>query len=243
MRTILDAACPLDEILRLRDCATESELQTALGQLTRRLGFDSFLYGGRFPLGPQQHLDRIVTSYDAAWRLRYQTLGFAELDPTVRHAVSSILPLVWHDDMYVGADQAHFREEAQAHGIVSGATFPTHSREGETSLVSLALKDGSAQARELITDTLQWGVMISTFAHDAMRRLSRCHVQDQTPSLTARELEALRWVASGKTTWEISKILNISEHGVVHHMRSVMKKFDVASRHQAAARALALGLL
>jgi LuxR family quorum-sensing transcriptional regulator LasR len=50
-------------------------------------------------------------------------------------------------------------------------------------------------------------------------------------------------VADGKSSWEISVILGISEHGVVHHMRNCMSKFGVHSRHLAVARATACGLL
>ena len=67
------------------------------------------------------------------------------------------------------------------------------------------------------------------------------------PSLRAilkkRETEVLQWISNGKSTWEISKLVGISEHGVVHHVRNVLTKFDVASRHQAVAKAVAHGLL
>ena len=62
-------------------------------------------------------------------------------------------------------------------------------------------------------------------------------------ALTARELEVLRWVALGKTSWEAGQILGISEHGISHHMRNVMRKLDVGNRLQAVRTAIALGLL
>jgi len=63
------------------------------------------------------------------------------------------------------------------------------------------------------------------------------------PKLTKRETEVLRWIAAGKSTREISTLLNISEHGVIHHVRNLLLKFAAKSRHQVVLKAFALGLL
>jgi LuxR family quorum-sensing transcriptional regulator LasR len=76
-----------------------------------------------------------------------------------------------------------------------------------------------------------------------MRRIVKAQRMAPAPRLTTREAEVLNLVAAGKSTWEISRLLNISEHGVSHHVRNVLVKFDVGSRHQAVAKAVAFGLL
>jgi len=53
----------------------------------------------------------------------------------------------------------------------------------------------------------------------------------------------LRWTADGKSAWAVGKILHTSEHNVNYHLRRIMRKFGAASKHQAAAKARALGLL
>jgi DNA-binding NarL/FixJ family response regulator len=53
--------------------------------------------------------------------------------------------------------------------------------------------------------------------------------------LTARELEVLRLVASGKTNREISEELVISEHTVARHMQNIFAKLGVSSRTAASA--------
>lgn len=244
MRGVLDGSGHLDRVMRLRECTSELQLQNELISISNYLGFGSFIYGGRFPSGPTHHVDRIITSYSAPWRHKYQVEQFAEIDPTVQHAIASIVPLIWTEEMYTSPQQQIFREEARAFGIASGVSFPVHSREGDVALVSLAMPDASPEAQALVLENITWGALIATFAHDAMRTIAKRGVAAQDrPVLTRREMEALKWVASGKTTWEISKLLSISEHGVVHHVRSVMQKFDVTSRHQAAARAVALGMI
>ena len=61
--------------------------------------------------------------------------------------------------------------------------------------------------------------------------------------LTARELECLQWSAIGKSSWEISSILRISESAVNFHMANIRAKFDVSSRRQAVAQAIRFGLI
>ncbi len=61
--------------------------------------------------------------------------------------------------------------------------------------------------------------------------------------LTARELECLQWSAIGKSSWEISTILNISESAVNFHMANIRSKFNVSSRRQAVVQAIRYGLI
>jgi diguanylate cyclase (GGDEF)-like protein len=61
--------------------------------------------------------------------------------------------------------------------------------------------------------------------------------------LTPRELECLQWSAIGKSSWEISGILAISESAVNFHMANIRSKFGVNSRRQAVAQAIQYGLI
>ena len=56
--------------------------------------------------------------------------------------------------------------------------------------------------------------------------------------LTARERDALSWVAEGKSDWEISVILGLSETTVRFHVDNARKKLGAVNRAQAVARLL-----
>jgi LuxR family transcriptional regulator, activator of conjugal transfer of Ti plasmids len=60
---------------------------------------------------------------------------------------------------------------------------------------------------------------------------------------TRRERECLEWVARGKSSWDISIILNISENTVNFHLKNTMKKLGASRRSVAAIRAIELGLI
>jgi DNA-binding NarL/FixJ family response regulator len=60
--------------------------------------------------------------------------------------------------------------------------------------------------------------------------------RDEHPrGLTAREVEVLRLVASGKTNRDIAVELVISEHTVARHLQNIFAKLDVSSRSAATA--------
>jgi len=61
--------------------------------------------------------------------------------------------------------------------------------------------------------------------------------------LTAREVEVLRFVASGKSNRDIAGALHLSEHTVARHMQNILAKLGVSSRAAATSSALKQGLL
>jgi transcriptional regulator EpsA len=70
--------------------------------------------------------------------------------------------------------------------------------------------------------------------------------QDHGPArfdITERQREILKWIAAGKSNWEIGKILLISEFTVKNHVQNVLKKLSVTTRAQAATKAISCGLI
>jgi len=61
--------------------------------------------------------------------------------------------------------------------------------------------------------------------------------------LTQRETECLTWTANGKTSWEISVILGVSESTATFHLRNAATKLKASNRTHAAVKALHLGLI
>jgi DNA-binding CsgD family transcriptional regulator len=60
--------------------------------------------------------------------------------------------------------------------------------------------------------------------------------------LSPRELECLSWCAAGKTAWETSQILGISEWTVVYHLEKLKRRLGISRKHQLVAEAANLGL-
>lgn len=77
--------------------------------------------------------------------------------------------------------------------------------------------------------------------HQALLRSGRSR-RERSP-LTTRETEVMRWVRQGKSTWDISAILSISERTVKFHVGNALQKLDATSRAHAVAIALEQGLI
>ena len=56
--------------------------------------------------------------------------------------------------------------------------------------------------------------------------------------LTPRELEILRWIALGKSNFEVGAILRISPLTVKNHVQKILRKLNVVNRTQAVGKAL-----
>lgn len=62
-------------------------------------------------------------------------------------------------------------------------------------------------------------------------------------TLSIREKEVLDWLKEGKTSWDISAILKISERTVNFHVTNILRKLQVVNRAQAVAVAIRSGLV
>ena len=63
------------------------------------------------------------------------------------------------------------------------------------------------------------------------------------PRLTQRERDCMAYVVLGKTDWEISTILSLSQTTVRFHVDNARRKLGAATRAQAAACFVLWGLL
>ncbi|WP_333681947.1 LuxR C-terminal-related transcriptional regulator [Dyella sp.] len=61
--------------------------------------------------------------------------------------------------------------------------------------------------------------------------------------LSRREREILQWVAYGKTSYEISIIVGLSERTVNFHVAGAIAKLNAANRTHAAVKAALMGLI
>ncbi len=84
--------------------------------------------------------------------------------------------------------------------------------------------------------------LYSHMVHQKLRQVSAKPARPDSP-LTERERECLIWTSVGKTSVEIAKILNLSEHTVNHYLNNAARKFDAVNRTQAVAHGLRFGYI
>jgi DNA-binding CsgD family transcriptional regulator len=72
----------------------------------------------------------------------------------------------------------------------------------------------------------------------ALQNTISCRTKVDTQFLSQSELEVLKWLKEGKSSWEVSIILNRSERAVNFHINNILRKLNAANR----AHAVAIGL-
>ncbi len=179
---------------------------------------------------------QLIYEYDQQDMLSYST-HFEALR-------QSIQPRVWRTDMvdeYVITQSAvninRTREFLFDNNISMGFSFPVNCRNASKGAVMFMGDRG-----EIDDLSLAYLHTISSYAYDLICELTNNESRPNR-SLTQRECEILTWVANGKTSSEISQILNVSDHTVNAHLHSAMKKMDCVNRPQLVAKALRLGTI
>jgi LuxR family quorum-sensing transcriptional regulator LasR len=233
------------ELMQLLESKDPASWTRGLISLARAHGFDKVLYG----MVPSRHAKFenafLVSNYSREWREKYDANKLAYVDPTVSHCLASSLPIVWEPEAFSGPAQRALYEEACTHGIRSGVTFPIHGPGGEFGVISFAsdAKADSKFQRE-VQAVMPSLALIRDYAFESSLRLATpAPTAEVSPRLTRRELEVLKWVMAGKSSWEISRITSCSEATVNFHMANVRQKFNVNTRQQAVVKAIALGLI
>jgi DNA-binding CsgD family transcriptional regulator len=84
--------------------------------------------------------------------------------------------------------------------------------------------------------------LVAPHLHEALCRLHERDHHAPNP-LSERELEILRWIRAGRSSWQISMILSISEATVKFHIKNIMRKLDASTRTQAVASAMQRGYI
>jgi DNA-binding CsgD family transcriptional regulator len=161
--------------------------------------------------------------------------------PVLRRTDASILPQHWRlhpDGPHETYDcPAGMHEMMTRYGLLMGVVFPMNSVDSTRFFVRY---EGKRQALSQLETNELW--MISIHAFDGFDRMRRAGMTTTT-TLSARELEVLRWTSQGKTSIEIGRILSLSDHTVNAYMTNAIKKLDCVNRTQLVAKAIRLKLI
>lgn len=178
----------------------------------------------------------MMVNYPSIWLERFSAHGYAARDPVFLAARRRALPFQWSDWRFRAAlddDQIDILNEAAEAGLGDGFTVPIHAPDALPASCSLAI--GPDGVDPLSVRDAHW---YAVYAHESARRLLVKTAPPHRRKLGRRERQCLELIARGKTDFEISVILGVSEHTVHNTVRRTMLKYGVATRVQAFVRAL-----
>lgn len=237
----------LERFSELLQCETQESWREKVFALGKSLGFERNLLA-IFPnrnAPIEADFAFLQSNYDTQWRSKYDAENLGYVDPTVTHCVTRTTPLIWSPELFASHRQKEMYEEACAYNLRSGITLPMHGPNGEFGLVCFvsdhhAGKDFIKHAAHTMPEVSSLRDFI--FESSARFRHPKPVVRE-LPKLTRREEECLKWSARGKSSHEISIILNCSEPTVNFHFGNIRSKLNVTNRRHAIVKAIQLGIV
>ena len=176
------------------------------------------------------------------------TEGYTFRDPTVNYSRTHVVPTLWDElarspDELARPDPVGQRivDEAREFGLAKGLSVPLHGLGCQFGMMSYAASDPNHPITE--STVCAEAMLLATYVHQAASNLMFGSRMRDIRALSSRERECLKWAAEGKSGWDIAHLLAISERTVVFHLRNACSKLGVATRQQAVAKAMVLGLL
>jgi len=231
----------------LNGASSVEEIHQLCDEFCTSFGFDAFLFALRVPTSFTNSQMILINGFPAPWSEHYFELDYLPKDPTVAYCTKHILPLKWHsltEHTNNGDFETQVMQEASEFGLRNGVSVPVHSPNGEFGILSCSIDQQNKNASDHIDDSALYVQLIANYVHEAVRSVFDLNTDPTTePRLTGREKECLLWAAEGKTAWETSQILNLSERTVNFHLTNTTKKLSVSNRPQAVAKAVFTGLI
>lgn len=191
----------------------------------------------------------VVMTYPTSWILRYSAKNYFSVDPMMQDdspllrsdAAGTLRNL--EEDAQTSADVKAFIQDGQKHGLgnlfLAVGTANAHGFPGST-LFTFDIGDADKDkfVQKMRTNLLS----ASSLIHNSLYG-SREGAATASNLLTRREVDCLRWAASGKTDGEIAEILNIARWTVVTYLQNAKIKLGCSNRTSAVATALSLGII
>lgn len=184
-------------------------------------------------------------TYAPAWQKHYQQEGYVHIDPVVSAGLAGVLPIDWQEIDRSSKVVQRFFCKAQDFSIGSmGLSFPIRGRHHEFAMFSVTSDADANTWNKQKSHIIQKLMLLSYHFHDWTIRASGVYDDSNLlDSLTTREKDCLRWRALGKSDWDISKLLTISERTVKFHLENARAKLGAANTTHAVTKAVSLGLI
>jgi DNA-binding CsgD family transcriptional regulator len=186
----------------------------------------------------------IAVTYSPDWQKHYLQQGYVDVDPAVRAGMGGILPVDWG-----GLDRQDplirkFFGEAQEFNVGrQGLSFPIRGKLREFALFSITSAMKDTEWAKVKQRYMREFMLLAYHFHSWALTAEAVDQTDYRDKLSRRETECLRWRALGKSDWETSQIMAISERTVKFHLENARAKLGAMNTIHAVSKALSLNLI
>ncbi|HEX8238263.1 MAG TPA: LuxR family transcriptional regulator [Allosphingosinicella sp.] len=223
----------------MREVGSESDLETALAEVTTDMGFAYFALTHHVDMRHASRPAIRLHNYPGGWEDYFEEQRLGRSDPVHRASQLTTIGFAWsqlpHMIQLTRRDR-QVLDEAERRGIGDGFTVPAHVPGEVNGSCSFATVAGA----DVPEEHLALAQLVGAFAFEAARRLARMRDLGlcAPPTLTDRQRDCVVWAARGKTDWEIAKILGVRHDTVIEHLRHARERYGVGKRTQLTVHAL-----
>lgn len=227
------------ELINVR---SDTELDNALRQVSRRLGFDHFALSLEMRSTSREAPGLLLHDYPDEWARVYIAFDLAGQDPVRRACDKTVIGFAWD---WIGKLVPLTRGDRQMLavgrecGIGNGYTVPRHLPGVGRGTCTFAVKP----ERELPRRCFALAELVGTLALSCALGLAAARSEQTVPALSDRQRECLLWVARGKTAAETGMILGISTETVIQHLKLARERYQVHCKQSLVVSALFDGLI
>lgn len=211
--------------------ASSDDLRDAILDITGQLGFDYFALTHHVDIAHGPRAAIRLHNYPAAWVDYFDDNRLAVSDPVHRASHVTSFGFAWSQLPSLIAMTAGDRRIlalAREQGLGEGFTVPANVPGEARGSCSFAIAAG----RPLPLAMLPLAQLVGGFAFEGARRMWRSDVlgPEPHPVITDRQRDCVLWIARGKSDWETSRILGLSEETVVRHVKQARERYGVDKR-------------
>lgn len=212
--------------------SSRDELGGVMSEVCRVLGFQYFALTHHVDLHKAGDRAIRLHNYPEHWAKCYDSRTLSLTDPVHRASQVTAFGFQWSSmSNLIPLNRADLAilEEGRRQGFDDGYTVPVNvpgEACGSCTFVN-------ALGKVVGNDALPVAQVLGTKAFEVARRLWLPQTAPGTvhrPRLTDRQRDCVLWAARGKTDWEISIILGISEETVARHIRLACDRYGVTKR-------------
>jgi DNA-binding CsgD family transcriptional regulator len=229
--------------------ARGAPLDAEMRRLVGEFGFANFTYGRFAGPRPKPAAGPLLWTTDSRdWIKLYDRKAYAKIDPRLTQTERRASPLLWDSARLRRHGRlGGFLSDAAQFGIRSGVAVSFRARDLSRVVVSFdsPVSPVGPERREHIARRLGDIMLVATGFHDVFMppALPDAVGEPDDAPLTPRELECLRMAAHGLSSAEIAIKLGVAPRTIDFHIRNVIGKLRALNRREAAARAIAAGLI
>ena len=219
------AARALEFVTSLASVSTCEDVMELFRREIAQVGFHSYLMVTAVD-GRDLKRRLLARGWHREWAAIYAEQNLKEVDPVRRQVLLAANPFVWSEVSYNPEREPRAKftmERAADFRMNEGLCVPI--RYG-VSVAAISLGGEKPDLGSGVKTALH---IMSLFTYNRFRSIIKSSSFQYQKLLTDREREVLQWVLAGKSDWDISAILNISERTARAHVTNAARKLNAAN--------------